>query len=325
MEDAQELSDAGLITGGPFHGHVSVVGGCTGASQPSEHAPVGVVGSVASGSKHGAQTVPAAHVAVGKSAARAATQGRQVETHRPSAPAIDTQLGGTKLSAEAITSSGVQKPAPWGPEQAASIGCKEAGAFAAGRQCAPAHVEDVQESSDAGSMSGGPLYGHAIAASGDPASASAAFASTASSSVASVSTASASAASASPSCVAESAAMVPSADVPSGSTVASAAPSILEPSVLDASLPSLAAGASLAETSVEIDRSETPVPPSSEGFPVSFASDPHPAIHAAMQSRNQPAVCLLRLIVGEAIGNFAGREAENVRAHGTLAQALRPF
>jgi hypothetical protein len=46
----QDGSVAGSSTGGPFHGHVRMSGGCFGASQPSEHAPVGAVGVAELGS-----------------------------------------------------------------------------------------------------------------------------------------------------------------------------------------------------------------------------------------------------------------------------------
>src|SRR6266566_3752370 len=86
----------GSSTGGPVHGHVKTSGSCLGASQPSEHAPVGSVGVADVGSKQGAQIVPLAHVDCGKSLAFAAMSGRQVDTQRPSAPASDVHAGGTK-------------------------------------------------------------------------------------------------------------------------------------------------------------------------------------------------------------------------------------
>src|SRR5437763_769327 len=88
-------SCAGLTSAGPCHGQVSSVGGFIGLSQPSEQAPVGAVGSVAVGLKQGAHLVPVGQPACGSSAACAATAGRQVETQRPSAPAIEVQLLGT--------------------------------------------------------------------------------------------------------------------------------------------------------------------------------------------------------------------------------------
>ena len=42
--ESQLGSNDGLITAGPLQGHTSVIGGCTGASQPSEQAPVSTVG-----------------------------------------------------------------------------------------------------------------------------------------------------------------------------------------------------------------------------------------------------------------------------------------
>jgi hypothetical protein len=100
----------GSATAGPFHGHVKMSGGFFGWSHASEHAPVGAIGSLAVGSKQGAHFSFAAHTSVGKSAAFAATLGRQVLTQRPSAPAIDAQVFGTKLLADAMTWSGAQKP-----------------------------------------------------------------------------------------------------------------------------------------------------------------------------------------------------------------------
>src|SRR5207244_12645912 len=51
----------GSMTGGPEYGQFSSVGGLKGLSQAREHAPVGFVGSAATGSKQGAQRPSAAH------------------------------------------------------------------------------------------------------------------------------------------------------------------------------------------------------------------------------------------------------------------------
>jgi len=88
---------------------VSVTGGCAGASQPSEHAPVGAVGVADVGSKQGTHFCPAVHVLCGRSGC-AATDGKHVERHRPSAPAMDVHEAGLSWFADAMMKSGVQKP-----------------------------------------------------------------------------------------------------------------------------------------------------------------------------------------------------------------------
>src|SRR5262245_60188584 len=80
----------GSNTAGPVQGQVSRVGGLVGASQAKLQAPVAAVGLDAVGLKHGMHRSGAAHTLWGSPTA-SATEGRQVERHRPSAPAIDTQ------------------------------------------------------------------------------------------------------------------------------------------------------------------------------------------------------------------------------------------
>jgi hypothetical protein len=86
---------------------VSVTGVRTGPSQPSEHAPVGVVGIFDVGSKQGTHFCADPHELSGRRGC-AATDGKQVERHRPSAPAIDVHEAGLSLFAEAMMKSGVQ-------------------------------------------------------------------------------------------------------------------------------------------------------------------------------------------------------------------------
>src|SRR5436305_477726 len=72
---AQAGKVAGSVTGGPFHGHISMSGGCAGLSHASVQAPVGAVGSEAIGLKQGAHFSPAPHTSIGSCAACAATSG----------------------------------------------------------------------------------------------------------------------------------------------------------------------------------------------------------------------------------------------------------
>ena len=106
----------GSITGGPVHGHVRIVGGWAGMSQPSVQAPVAALGLDATGLKQGAHFSPAAHVLCGKREASPAIAGRHVERQRPSDPATEVHVGGTPLPAVEVMESGAQNP----PGQVAS-------------------------------------------------------------------------------------------------------------------------------------------------------------------------------------------------------------
>src|SRR5438105_13118800 len=123
------------MSGGPFHGQVMMVGGCDGLSQARLHAPVGSVGSAAVGLKQGTHFSPAPHTSLGRSDACDATAGKHTDVQRPSAPATEVQVLGTKLPPVLIRSSGAQKPEP-PPEavQGESSDCCAAGTTDAGRQ-----------------------------------------------------------------------------------------------------------------------------------------------------------------------------------------------
>src|SRR4051812_29041811 len=124
------------------------------------HAPVGAVGSSAIGLKQGAHFSPASHTSTGSCDACAATDGKHVDTQRPSAPAIDTHDLGTKLPPVAISLSGAHNPsAPVLVVHLSSRPCCPAGTLADGRQCAPPHA-GAQSPNEFGSSSGGPTYGH---------------------------------------------------------------------------------------------------------------------------------------------------------------------
>ena len=146
----------GSMTGGPVYGHVKIVGGSTGLSHASEHAPVAARGSVAVGLKHGAQRSFEAHVARGRRPACAAIAGRHVERQRPSAPAIDVHLGGTLSPPLDVTESGAQKPAFAPLPHDASCDCCDAGTSDAGTQCAPPHA-GAHAGKMLGSITGGPV------------------------------------------------------------------------------------------------------------------------------------------------------------------------
>src|SRR5438309_1675046 len=151
---------AGSTTGGPVHGHMSTTGGFCGASHASVHAPVGAVGSCAVGLKQGVHFSPSAQTSFGSCAASAATGGRHVDKQRPSAPATDVHDFGTKFPPVAMSLSGAHSPAaPPLAVHLSSSPCCAAGTLDAGRQCAPPHA-GAHASSDVGSMSGGPTYGH---------------------------------------------------------------------------------------------------------------------------------------------------------------------
>ena len=124
------------------------------------HAPVGAVGSSAVGLKQGAHFSPSSQVSFGSCAACAATDGKQVDTQRPSAPATDVHVLGTKLPPVSISLSGAHSPAE--PSLAVHVSrrpCCAAGTLDAGRQWAPPHA-GAQSPNDVGSSSGGPTYGH---------------------------------------------------------------------------------------------------------------------------------------------------------------------
>src|SRR5262249_57988205 len=94
-------------------------------------APVAAVGSVDVGSKHGAHTSNGAQTSAGRRSAFSAIEGRQVDRQRPSAPATEVQVLGTKLPAVAMSGSGAQKP----PVHVARSGCSAAGTGAPRPQC----------------------------------------------------------------------------------------------------------------------------------------------------------------------------------------------
>jgi hypothetical protein len=149
--------------GGPAYGQESVVGGCFGASHAMEHAPVGTVGSLAVGLKHGAQRSVAAHVDSGSALTSEATRGMHVERHRPSEPATDVHEGGSPSPPEAMNGSGTQYPSspPSPPPSGPAVGhrvswdCSAAGTSEPGTQCDPAHA-GVHSAKLVGSIFGGP-------------------------------------------------------------------------------------------------------------------------------------------------------------------------
>jgi hypothetical protein len=98
----------GSTMGGPVYGHARIVGGCFGASHAMEQAPVGAVGSLAVGSKHGAQRSSAWHVDWGRTATSEATSGMHVDRQRPSDPATDVHVAGTAFPPLAMSESGAQ-------------------------------------------------------------------------------------------------------------------------------------------------------------------------------------------------------------------------
>src|SRR5262245_39197702 len=81
--------------------------------------------------------------------------GRHVDTQRPSAPAIEVHVGGTKWFAVEITGSGRHKP--FG--QVASFARWSAGTKSVGTQCAPPHA-GLHAGNVFGSATGGPFHGH---------------------------------------------------------------------------------------------------------------------------------------------------------------------
>jgi hypothetical protein len=91
--------------------------------------------------------------------------GRHVEMQRPSAPATEVHVGGTKWLADEMMGSGVQKPPP---AHAWSSFCCAAGTSDAGRQCAAEQVLDAHEGKSVGLMMLGPLYGQAMGAGDGP-------------------------------------------------------------------------------------------------------------------------------------------------------------
>jgi hypothetical protein len=93
---------------------------------PSSHAPVDVR---LTGSTHGMQSSPVAHVAWGIDAALLATSGRQTLRHAPGSPPTEVQLAGF-ASPDSESVSGTQKP----PTQAAKSAWLSAGTPAAGTQ-----------------------------------------------------------------------------------------------------------------------------------------------------------------------------------------------
>src|SRR5262249_8808068 len=103
---------------------------------------------------------PASQVSCGSCAACAATDGKQVDTQRPSAPATDVHDLGTKLPPVSISLSGAHNPAM--PSLVVHLSrrpCCAEGTLDAGRQCAPPHA-GAQSPNELGSSSGGPTYGH---------------------------------------------------------------------------------------------------------------------------------------------------------------------
>jgi hypothetical protein len=152
----------GSSTAGPAHGHVKTSGGFWAASQPSEQAPVGSIGVADVGSKQGAQIVPLGHVDCGRSLALAAMSGRQVDTQRPSAPASDVHVGGTKLLPVAMTGSGRQYP--FG--QVESLARWSAGTISADTQCAPPQA-GLHGGNAVGSTTFGPVQGQVKVSGGN--------------------------------------------------------------------------------------------------------------------------------------------------------------
>ena len=165
---AQAPSHAGNVdgstTGGPVHGQLEHRGGCAGMSHASVHAPVGAVGSAAVGLKQGAHFSPSSQVSFGSCAACAATDGKHADTQRPSAPATEVHVLGTKFPPVAMSLSGAHSPAaPPLAVHVSSRPCCAAGTLDAGRQCAPPHA-GAQSSSDVGSMQRRPdVRAHAAA------------------------------------------------------------------------------------------------------------------------------------------------------------------
>src|SRR5262245_60410043 len=124
---------AGSMRSGPAQPHVTSSGASIGASQPSVHASVGAEKSAAIGSKHGAQRSPLGQMSWGKKTPWLATNGMQLDRHRPSEPPTDVQLCGLILPPLAMSASGAQKP----PVQGASNACSAVGTSSLGTQWAP--------------------------------------------------------------------------------------------------------------------------------------------------------------------------------------------